>query len=201
MINMDEYFNNINELQSAIEAIFFTSGEPVSLSRLYEIFKIKGTNDEYKKKKMIEKAIVLIRDEFNEKDIHGIFLSINEDNFSFKTKAGHCIAVSEFLRVKPQKFTKAQLENLSIIAYKQPVIKSEIDQIRGVDSGGVLKFLLEINLIKIAGRKDIVGRPLIYKTTDFFLEVFNLKSLNELPSIKEVEEVLETRNKGGFLFE
>ncbi len=192
---MDNYFENSDELQAAIEAIFFTSGEPVSLSRLYEIFSVKGTKNEAFRKKTIQKALYSIRDEYNEKSIHGIYLSINGDYFSFKTKSNIAPLISTFLKIKPQKFTKAQLETLSIVAYKQPVIRSEIEQIRGVDSDSILKFLLEKNLIRIAGRKEIIGRPLIYKTTNFFLEVFGLKNLGDLPSIKEIEDIINKRNK------
>ena len=198
ILQMDDYFENSDELQAAIEAIFFTSGEPVSLPRLYEIFNIKGTKGTKNgafKKKMIQKALYSIRDEYNEKNVHGIYLSINGDYFSFKTKSNLAPLISAFLKIKPQKFTRAQLETLSIVAYKQPVIRSEIEQIRGVDSDSILKFLLEKNLIRIAGRKEIVGKPLIYKTTNFFLEVFGLKSLDELPSIKEIEDIINKRNK------
>ncbi|MDA8272799.1 MAG: SMC-Scp complex subunit ScpB [Deltaproteobacteria bacterium] len=220
---LNDYFEDINILASAIEAIIFTSGESISLERLYEIFNISSKNKnkgkeeiDKKKKEMILKAIEFIKGEFNENGRHGIYLSVNNDNYSFKTKPEYYGIISEFLKVKPQKFTKPQLETLSIIAYKQPIIKSEVDTIRGVDSGGIIKFLLEKNLIKVAGRKDIIGKPLIYKTTDHFLEVFNLKDLGDLPSVSEIEDVIEKRESkdkraeaeedteggegGGFLF-
>ncbi|MCL4322146.1 MAG: SMC-Scp complex subunit ScpB [Deltaproteobacteria bacterium] len=218
---LNDYFEDINILKSAMEAIIFTSGEPISLERLYEIFNISSKNKnkekgkiDKKKKEMILKAIEFIKDEFNENGRHGIYLSVNNDNYSFKTKPEYYGIISEFLKVKPQRFTKPQLETLSIIAYKQPIIKSEVDTVRGVDSGGIIKFLLEKNLIKVAGRKEIIGKPLIYKTTDHFLEVFNLKDLDDLPSVNEIEDVVEKRasmdkrveedteggEKGGLLF-
>ena len=197
---LNDYFEDINILKSAMEAIIFTSGEPISLERLYEIFNISSKNKnkekgkiDKKKKEMILKAIEFIKDEFNENGRHGIYLSVNNDNYSFKTKPEYYGIISEFLKVKPQKFTKPQLETLSIIAYKQPIIKSEVDTVRGVDSGGIIKFLLEKNLIKVAGRKEIIGKPLIYKTTDHFLEVFNLKDLDDLPSVDEIKDVIEKR--------
>ena len=204
---LDDYFEDISILAPAIEAIIFTSGELISLERLCEIFNISAKNKDKgkkgvnstdpkankKKKEMILKAIEFIKDEFNEESTHGIYLSVNNDNYSFKTKPEYYGIISEFLKVKPQKFTKPQLETLSIIAYKQPIIKSEVDTVRGVDSGGIIKFLLEKNLIKVAGRKDIIGKPLIYKTTDHFLEVFNLKDLGDLPSVKEIEDVIEKK--------
>lgn len=89
---------------------------------------------------------------------------------------------------KPLKLSKPMLETLSVIAYKQPVLKSEIEYIRGVDCGSSIKNLLEYGLVKILGRKQIAGKPLIYGTTSKFLEIFSLKSLNELPFPEEIEK-------------
>ncbi len=195
------YFDDLNYLTSAIQAVIFASEGQISLERIFEIFNAKNTGKSApsyakKRRELILKAIDAIKSEFNDSEKHGIYLSINNDNFSFKTRPEHNEIISELLRLKPQKFTRPQLETLSIIAYRQPVIKSEIDGVRGVDSGAVIRFLLEKNLVKTAGRKDIVGRPLIYKTTDRFLKVFNLKGLDDLPSLKEVEGMLE--KTGGF---
>lgn len=148
-------------------------------------------NENKAKKEIILKALESIKKEFNEKSTHGIYLSVNDNGISFKTKPEYFDVISGSLKIKPIKFAPSQLETLSIIAYKQPVTKNEIDAIRGVDSGSTVKFLLEKNLIRVAGRKEIVGRPLIYKTADYFLEVFNLKNVNDLPSVKEMEEVFK----------
>ncbi|MHB1679925.1 MAG: SMC-Scp complex subunit ScpB [bacterium] len=194
---MEEYLSDINELQSVIEAIIFTSGEPISYPKLFEIFiakKYAEQKDYIIIKKKIKEAVNLIKIEFNEKKNHGIYLSENGEYLSFKTKAEHYMAISEFLAVKLQKFTRVQLETLAVIAYKQPVIKSEIEQIRGVDSGNVIRFLLDKNLIRIAGKKDVIGKPLIYKTTNFFLEVFNLKGLDELPAEKDMNDLFALHN-------
>ena len=150
------------------------------------------------KKEIILKAIEFIKKEFNEKGSHGIYLSVNDNGISFKTKPEYFDIISGSLKVRPLKFTGPQLETLSIIAYKQPVTKNEIDAIRGFDSGSTVKFLLEKNLVRVAGRKEIVGRPLIYKTTDYFIEVFNLKNLNDLPSVKEMEDVLKKGDSAGY---
>ena len=90
------------------------------------------------------------------------------------------------------RLSKASLETLAIVAYKQPVIRSDIEQIRGVDCGGVLRMLLERKLIRVLGRKEIPGRPLIYATTKFFLELFDLRDLKDLPTLKEIEALGET---------
>jgi segregation and condensation protein B len=93
------------------------------------------------------------------------------------------------LKPAPSRLSRAALETLAIIAYKQPIIRSDIEHIRGVDSGGVLRVLMEKKLIRVLGRREIPGRPLIYATTKHFLEVFDLKNLNDLPSPKEIEEL------------
>jgi segregation and condensation protein B len=107
--------------------------------------------------------------------------------------------VLRFLKAKPQRLTRSALETLAIVAYRQPVTRPEIEDIRGVDSGGVLKALLERRLIKILGKKEEVGRPLLYGTTPEFLQFFSLKNLSALPSLqefheltKEHEEILES---------
>ena len=179
-ILLNNYSDDFDSLAPAIEAVIFASEEPVSLKKLTDLFKVK--------KEEVLKAVESIKLEFNEKSNHGIYLAVNDNGISFKTKPEYFDAISGSLEIKPIKFTGPQLETLSIIAYKQPVTKNEIDAVRGFDSSGTLKFLLEKNLIKVAGRKEIVGRPLIYKTSDYFLEVFNLKNLNDLPSVKEMDD-------------
>ena len=89
--------------------------------------------------------------------------------------------------------SKAALETLAIIAYNQPIIRSDIEHIRGVDSGGVIRMLMERKLIRVLGRKEIPGRPLIYATTKHFLEVFELRDLKDLPTPKEIEELSKSR--------
>jgi segregation and condensation protein B len=92
---------------------------------------------------------------------------------------------------KPTKLSRAQLEVLSIIAYRQPVTRPEVDDVRGVDSGSALKLLLERNLIKIIGKKDEAGRPMLYATTTDFLELFGLKNLRDLPTLREFTELTQ----------
>jgi segregation and condensation protein B len=90
---------------------------------------------------------------------------------------------------KPALLSPAALETLALVAYRQPIVKMEIDAVRGVDAGGVLKGLLERNLIRIVGRKDVPGKPILYGTTKKFLEVFNLNNLTELPTLRELKEL------------
>jgi len=92
-------------------------------------------------------------------------------------------------RIRPYRFSQSALETLAIIAYRQPITRSEVEYLRGVDSGGVLKTLLEKKLVRILGKKEIPGRPLIYGTSREFLEAFSLKDLASLPTLKEVREL------------
>ena len=97
----------------------------------------------------------------------------------------------ELLQAKPVRLSRAQLETLAIVAYRQPVTRPEIDEVRGVDSGSALKVLLERELLRMLGRKDDVGRPVLYGTSSAFLEFFGLKSLRELPALREFTELSE----------
>jgi segregation and condensation protein B len=111
--------------------------------------------------------------------------------WQLRTDPGSAEYVRRFLRVKPQRLTRAAVETLAIIAYRQPVTRPEVEDLRGVDSGAVIKALLDRHLIKILGKKDEVGRPILYGTTREFLEFFALKDLAALPTLREFHELTE----------
>ena len=116
------------------------------------------------------------------------FLNQVAGGYQIRTRPEYMEWIKRLLQPKPLRLSKAALETLAIIAYKQPVIRSDVEHIRGVDCGGVLRVLLERKFIRVLGRKEIAGRPLIYATTKRFLEVFDLKNLKDLPTPKEIEE-------------
>ena len=118
----------------------------------------------------------------------GFYLSPVAGGYQIRTRPEYSEWIKRLLQPKPQRLSKAALETLAIIAYKQPVIRADIEHLRGVDCGGVLRVLLERKFIRVLGRKEIPGRPLIYATTKRFLEVFGLKNLKDLPTPKEIEE-------------
>jgi segregation and condensation protein B len=118
----------------------------------------------------------------------GFFLSEVAGGFQFRTRAEYTAWIRRLVDPKPVRLSKAALEALAIIAYKQPVIRTDVEHIRGVDCGGVLRQLLERKLVRVLGRKEIAGRPLIYATTKRFLETFDLKNLKDLPTPREIEE-------------
>lgn len=109
--------------------------------------------------------------------------------FQLRTRTEYAPYVLKMLRTSPTRLSRAALETLAIIAYKQPILRQEIERLRGVDVGGILRTLLEKDLIRIMGRKNLPGRPLIYGTTKKFLAVFDLKDLESLPKLKEISEL------------
>lgn len=122
----------------------------------------------------------------------GFYLNEVAGGYQLRSRPEYTEWIKRLLQPKPARMSKAALETLAIIAYKQPIIRSDIEHIRGVDSGGILRMLLERRLVRILGRKKIPGRPLIYATTKLFLEIFDLKDLKDLPTPKEIEELEST---------
>jgi segregation and condensation protein B len=119
----------------------------------------------------------------------GIVLDEVAGGWLFRTNAQYAPFVRELTGGRPVRLTRAQLETLAIAAYRQPITRPEIDDIRGVDTGATLKLLLERDLVRILGKKDEPGRPLLYGTTANFLEFFNMKSLKDLPTLREFTEL------------
>ena len=109
--------------------------------------------------------------------------------FQIRTRPEYRDWIKRLIQPKPIRLSKAALETLAIIAYKQPIIRNDIEHIRGVNCGGILRMLLERKLVRVLGRKAIPGRPLVYATTKQFLEVFELKNLEDLPTPKEISEL------------
>lgn len=119
----------------------------------------------------------------------GFYLSEVAGGYQFRTKPEYKEWATKIHQAAPFRMSKAALETLTIIAYKQPLIRSDIEHIRGVDSGGVIRHLIDLKLIRVAGRKDIPGRPLIYATSKHFLEVFGLNDIRDLPTLKEIDDL------------
>ncbi len=169
------------EAKSIIEALLFMAGEPVTLDTLRKIIEIDKYNTER-----------IVRDLINDYSLKSSGLVVVEvaDGFQMVTNPACAPWIKKMISTAmPKKLTQSSLETMAIIAYKQPIIKAEIEAIRGVNSDGVVKTLLEKRLVKILGRKEAPGRPLMYGTTNEFLQYFGLKDLSELPTLKEFEEV------------
>jgi segregation and condensation protein B len=170
----------LDDLSKIIEALIFASEMPLSREKLAELL-------EDIDKKEIDRLLEGLLEEYGERQ-GGICLQEVAGGFQFRTKSEFAIWIKKLKGVKSF-LTPAAMETLAVIAYRQPVLKSEIDYIRGVDAGGPLKKLLDKKLVRIMGRKDVPGKPIIYGTTKKFLEVFNLRDLSELPTLKELKEL------------
>ena len=114
--------------------------------------------------------------------------------FQYATAQNLVYTSKNFSNIIKKRLTQASIETLSIIAYKQPITKPEIEQIRGVNSSEIINSLVEKNLVESTGRKDVLGKPLLYKTTDNFLKVFGLQTLDDLPRLKDFDEIVDLSN-------
>ena len=166
---------NINELTGAIHAILFASGEEISLARLCEAC---GAD-----KKTVRGVLANLKDKFQQEGC-GVELCDFGDSYQLCSKAQFAPYVKKALDIKRNvPLSQAAFEVLSIIAYNQPVTKSFVEQIRGVDSSSIVNSLCEKGLIQEAGRLELPGRPIAYETTSNFLRCFGISSLNELPEL------------------
>lgn len=170
------------QVKNVLESVLFVSPQPLSLDQLYETTGID--------REKIEKGLESLAADRRE-GVAGLVLTEVAGGWQFRTAPESSEYVRRFLKVKPQRLTRAAVETMAIIAYRQPVTRPEIEDIRGVDSGAVLKALLDRRLIKIVGKKEEVGRPILYGTTREFLEFFALKDLNALPTLREFQELTE----------
>lgn len=176
-------------LKGAIEALIFASEHPVKLEKLAEL--VSAESEGEVEKKVIRAVIEEIRSDFDVAE-RGISLIDVAGGYQFRTKNEFSHLIQKLKAKRPPKFGRASMEVLAIIAYRQPITRAEVEDLRGVDSGGVVRNLLEKKLIKILGKKEVPGRPMIYGTSRFFLENFGLRDLTQLPSLKEFVELEET---------
>jgi segregation and condensation protein B len=167
------------EVSPILESLLFVSENPVRLETLLELL------PEWDRDAILG-AVQKIREECS-RDERGVELVEVAGGFQYRTKPRWAEWVNRLKKSKPFKLSQSALETLAIVAYRQPVIRPEIEQVRGVDSGWVLRSLMERGLIRMMGRKDIPGKPIIYGTTKAFLELFGLKALSDLPTLKEVQ--------------
>jgi segregation and condensation protein B len=167
-----------NQIKTDLEALIFVSNKPLLLEDIKKVFTNLQTSE-------IRDMIETLKKEYEERS-SGIRIIEIAGGFQMATAPESATTIKEFYKIKhTEKLTGPSLEALAIIAYKQPVTRIDIEAVRGVNCDGVVKSLLEKNLIRIVGRKEVIGRPFVYGTTRFFLDYFGLKSLNELPKIEE----------------
>ncbi len=172
------------EIQAALEAIIYAADEPATLEQIARALGVEKTE--------ARAALDLLVAAYQTDD-RGIEVRKVAHGWKFYTKAQHHDAVRKFIKSlqPPLRLTMPALETLAVIAYKQPATVPEINEIRGVNVGGVIKTLLEKHLITTAGRKPVIGRPILYRTSRQFLMRFGLSDLEELPSLKEFEQLAQ----------
>ena len=176
----------MEKLKKIIESLLFVAEDPLTANTLGKA----AGNQELA---AVRAALDDLIQEYHERG-GGFYLARVAGGYQFRTAPENTEWIKRLVQPNAPRLSKAALETLAIIAYKQPVIRADIERVRGVDSGGVIRMLLERKLLRVLGRKEIPGRPLIYATTKLFLQVFDLKDLKDLPSPKEIEDMaLESR--------
>ena len=169
------------ELKPIIEALIFASDTPLTVEKIKQIL-------ENVTKKEIDETIGELQKEYQEQN-RGFQMKEVANGYQFRTQTAFSPWLKRLKKTKPFRLTQPTLETLAIIAYRQPITKMEVEKIRGVDSGGVLKTLLDKKLITIAGKKDVPGKPFLFATTKTFLEVFGLENLASLPTLKDIDDL------------
>ena len=173
------------ELEAILETLLFVSHEPVTLDRLTAVL---GGVD----KSEVRQALENLRSDYEQRE-RGLQISEVAGGYQLSTRPEYAPWIKMLGKTKASaKLSRSGLESLAIIAYKQPIVRAEIEAIRGVETSGVLRTLLERKLVRIVGRKDVPGRPIMYGTTKFFLQHFGLRDLAELPPLREFKELGES---------
>src|SRR5262245_37042126 len=174
-------------LSALLEAIIYLAKEPISLEAIQKALPEVDREE-------LRRTLNQLIDNYRASE-HGIEIREIAEGLRFSTKPEHHEVLKQFVKsqIPPTRLSLAALETLAVIAYKQPVTVPEIQEIRGVHASGVIKTLLDKKLITTAGRKEVLGRPILYKTTKEFLVHFGLKDLSDLPSMEEFEELIKTQ--------
>jgi len=174
----------MDNLKAIVESLLFASDTPLTIDKIKSVLEIADRKD-------VREALTSLAEEY-ESNKRGFFLAEVAGGFQLRTRPEYRQWLRRLKETKPARLSRAALETLAIIAYKQPVLRSDLEHLRGVDCGGTLRTLLERKLIRLLGRKDLPGRPIIYGTTKEFLEFFDLKDLKDLPTLKDLKDLGET---------
>lgn len=179
--NNQQPVNPQAKLISILDSLLFVTDHPMHLAEFEAVLTEFSTTQ-------IKEGLVEL-EQIRAQENSGVILAHIDNGYQYRTLKDNAEWIVRFNKAKPARLSRAALETLSIVAYRQPMTRPEVDEIRGVDSSGVLKMLLERNLVKILGKKDEVGHPLLYGTTKDFLSFFNLQNLSQLPPLKEYTEL------------
>ena len=181
---------DLKEIEAAIEAVLFVATDPIPRKRILELF---GSRDQ----KKADTALETVLKRYQAADDRGLVIEVVAGGIRIVTRPELNSYLRKFFEVTGRsRLSMASLETLAIIAYRQPITGPEIQELRGVGSSGVVRTLLERRLIKIAGRKQVVGKPFLYRTTREFLMHFGLETLDDLPPLEEFEEAFGAMELG-----
>ncbi len=173
------------ERRRILEALLLSSAEPVTAARLGRVVPESSAREVREDLEALNECYAAEGRGFRVEEVSG--------GYQLRTLAELAPYVQLLEPVPPLRMSRAGLETLAIIAYKQPVTRAEIEHVRGVDAGPLLRGLLERRLVRIAGHREVPGRPILYATTPRFLEIFGLAALSDLPTLREIEELLRDR--------
>ncbi len=185
--DMRLFEEELPDLEPILESLIFVSREPLSIDKMVETLQAAEINAQNKDVRGALKSLESKWQDETRTFGRGLCLKNLAHGWVFATAAENAQVVKKIIAEKPFQLSKAQVEVLSIVAYRQPLTRVDIDEIRGVDSSFALKKLMQLKLLKILGKSEGLGRPLLYGTTKEFLEFFSLNSLNDLPTLKQYE--------------
>ncbi len=172
-----------NELKPIVENLLLASDQPVSADLLYQTFLGRSSKED------LQAVLKELQEDYQSKNLQIVEVA---DGFQLCTRSEYSDWIRKLLKLdRSFKLSRAALDTLAIIAYKQPLTRAEVDEIRGVDSSGVVRTLLEKKIISPAGRKNVPGKPMMFRTTQKFLEYFGLRDLSEMPTLEDFNEELE----------
>ena len=181
----DPALSDLRALKGILEALLFVTAEPIPVTRFLALLGAVT-------KQEVDQALASLSHDY-EQEGRGLQLAEVAGGYRIVTKAEFAPWLKRLEKVKaPSKLSRSALESLAIIAYKQPIVRGEVEQIRGVETSGVIRTLLERKLVRIVGRKEEPGRPIMYGTTKVFLEHFGLRDLSQLPPLREFKELGES---------
>jgi len=172
-------------LKDIIESLLFVAQKPITVAQLKKASGVDETS-------LIKEALKELETDYASRG-GGFCLYEVAEGYQLRTRPQFSEHIKRLIEPAPQKLSKPAMETLALVAYRQPILRNEVEQIRGVDCGGTLRVLMEKNLVRILGHKELPGRPLIYGTTKYFLELFGFKNLKDLPVLQSVEDLLAKR--------
>jgi len=173
----------MDDLKAIVESLLFAADAPLTVEKIRAIL---DTPDAA----AIRSVLTGLMEEYETRR-RGFFLKEVAGGYQLRTRPEHREWVRRMRQSRPGRLSRAAMETLAIVAYKQPVLRSDVEHLRGVDCGGVLRNLLERGIIRVLGRKDLPGRPMLYGTTKRFLEIFDMKDLGDLPTLEDLQELGE----------